>query len=907
MVTDKNHLDGRPDCAPSHWNENFEIYYLTEKMRSQKDPNFSNLCDRVGRGKITLEDEKFLKSRVQNPVSEGSNDKFKNGNLSIIVTTNKKKELINSTKLFELLPDMKEYICNSTDRVTNLPARKLPSRLKNNPGKTGNLQTELKLKVGAPVLITSNHPKKKYKEDGIVNGARGYVQSIQVSKEEPEKVDIIWVIFNKETVGKLYRFEHNHLRKYHNPGHQLAMPILPERKSFKEKFGNVEYQRTNFPLSLAYAMTAHKCQGETLEEVIIDFGPNIELNIKNYICPGSFYVALTRVREGNNVYLKSFDRSYIQVNKAIEYKVEAMKRFRPYKFKKIYLDEKIFQVDDSEVKVGYLNINGLIDGNHAEYINADHNLRNLDILVLAETKLDSHCSKQQLIDTLSNWNIFNRYDSDDGIKHMGLMILTSMKSTVLDQFKSVTHLPAMRNNKLQIQGLIIRLKIGLKFGFIYCRSGPNNSEIKAIRKYFNECTFLMGDFNLSHRVKEDQKKINEICQSTKVSFLKEITRTISNNQLDYILIDEKFTEICFVTSYNNFISDHNSTVLRVGLNDNEFTEEIKERLTFDRDSHLRTKVVEEELSGSNLSSDEIDQFDHSLHGTITDDSDKDEEETERRTSSDQTFKRRFGNSDMTTCWLNSCLQLVLNAMDHIELVERFPSELAEELMKLQSNQKQFPLDSTFVKHIIVTAEDTRIATRISEVEREIRDPFELENRIGNIRSLRLDMLSGQQCVRDFFLCITENVLNWPDVFSFFGFKITHSSQCCNCNFDNQHEITQMYVELQVPPDGSSLNDYVEEYFNSCSLVGAFCENGCKQFAQSEKRSSLTKADETKFLTIILTRAVETLDGFQLNRSNIIPTNDIWIRYKDTVNTTNMLLVLIVGMQKGWMSGMKQSL
>ena len=23
MVTDRNHLDGRPECAPSHWNENF--------------------------------------------------------------------------------------------------------------------------------------------------------------------------------------------------------------------------------------------------------------------------------------------------------------------------------------------------------------------------------------------------------------------------------------------------------------------------------------------------------------------------------------------------------------------------------------------------------------------------------------------------------------------------------------------------------------------------------------------------------------------------------------------------------------------------------------------------------------------------------------------------------------------
>ena len=38
-----NHLDGRPALAPSHWDENFRIFYLTEKMRSQKDPEFSDL------------------------------------------------------------------------------------------------------------------------------------------------------------------------------------------------------------------------------------------------------------------------------------------------------------------------------------------------------------------------------------------------------------------------------------------------------------------------------------------------------------------------------------------------------------------------------------------------------------------------------------------------------------------------------------------------------------------------------------------------------------------------------------------------------------------------------------------------------------------------------------------------
>ena len=302
---DKHHLDGRLDCAPSHWNENFKIFYLTEKMRSQQDPKFSEVCDRVGRGKITDDDESFFKSRVKKTESEDNNENFKSGKLSIIVTTNKKRELVNSTKLAELLPNVKEYTCNSVDRVINLPGKaRIPKKLQSNPGNTGNLQTELKLKVGAPVVVTTNHTKQKYKEDGIVNGARGYVQSIQASRTDPEKVDIIWVVFNKETIGRLYRFEHAYLRKDYNPGHALATPIFPQRKNFKINFGDVEYQRTNFSLSLAYGLTSHKCQGETLDEVIIDFGADTVNRVKNFICPGSFYVALTRVKMGSNVCLR---------------------------------------------------------------------------------------------------------------------------------------------------------------------------------------------------------------------------------------------------------------------------------------------------------------------------------------------------------------------------------------------------------------------------------------------------------------------------------------------------------------------------------------------------------------------------------------------------------------------------
>ena len=185
-ISDNNKLDGRPEFSPSHWEENFKIFYLTEKMRSQKDSFFSDLCDRVARGNLTESDEKYLQSRVQPNDSENHNEPFKEGRLLIVVTTNKKKDFVNTEKLAKLLPYEMEFTCNSIDRVTNLPVgNQLAEKIKENAGKTGNLETDLKLKVGAPVVITVNHSKQIYTEDGIMNGARGFVQAIQTSTNNP--------------------------------------------------------------------------------------------------------------------------------------------------------------------------------------------------------------------------------------------------------------------------------------------------------------------------------------------------------------------------------------------------------------------------------------------------------------------------------------------------------------------------------------------------------------------------------------------------------------------------------------------------------------------------------------------------------------------------------------------------
>ena len=509
LITDNNYLDGRPDFAPSHWKENFKIYYLTLKMRSKEDSVFSSLCDRVGRARITKEDEEYLKSRIQSTDIEDDNENFKTGKISIIVTTNKKKDLINSQKLSQLLPNTKEFVCDSVDRVVNLPNNfNITEKEIKDLDKMGSLPRKLILKAGAPIVVTSNHAKGKYRDDGIMNGARGYVQAIQMSKDKREDVEAVWVVFNNENIGKLYRMEHNHMRQDFKPGHPLAMPILPERKKYTPRGGNIQYQRTNFPLSLAYAITAHKCQGETLKYVIIDFGPDIEHGINNYICSGSFYVALTRVQSAENVFLRSFDRSYILANERIEEKINAMIKFNSYEFKKIYIDQKIFVNEEDELKAGYLNINGLNDGGHAEYLNEDKNLKHLQLLIISETKLDARVTSVQLEKLLSNWQIVRREDSGDELKHMGMIFLSPKKSDLMKILKGVQYFKIFRSKEIQIQGLIIRLNKDINMTFVYCRSTPNQKEIKEMKKYCDGSQVVMGDFNLSNKKEAEEKKLD---------------------------------------------------------------------------------------------------------------------------------------------------------------------------------------------------------------------------------------------------------------------------------------------------------------------------------------------------------------------------------------------------------------
>ena len=127
------------------------------------------------------------------------------------------------------------------------------------------------------------------------------------------------------------------------------------------------------------------------------------------------------------------------------------------------------------------------------------------------------------------------------------------------------------------------------------------------------------------------------------------------------------------------------------------------------------------------------------------------------------------------------------------------------------------------------------------------------------------------------MCLQDNQLNWPDVSCHFNFTLNHSSTCCSCNYKYQNQTDQLYLELKVPPNETHLNTSVEEYLNTSDLVEWFCD-GCKKNTQAEKRQQLAMGIETDFMIIILSRGMDSADGFTLNTNNIISTSDLFVRY-----------------------------
>ena len=83
----------------------------------------------------------------------------------------------------------------------------------------------------------------------------------------------------------------------------------PETWTVTDEWGRIA-SRTQVPLKLAWALTVHKCQGMTVDRV--------RTYLSQAFGCGMVYVALSRVRSLEGLFIEGFDRNLVRVSAGTE-------------------------------------------------------------------------------------------------------------------------------------------------------------------------------------------------------------------------------------------------------------------------------------------------------------------------------------------------------------------------------------------------------------------------------------------------------------------------------------------------------------------------------------------------------------------------------------------------------------
>ncbi len=238
------------------WEElNPQICYITEQHRQERD-GLLELLEAMRSGDLEEFHQELLSERLGQKPSESQP-------VTRLYAHNVDIDTVNQRHLDALQQEVHEF-----DMETKGSAAKV-EQLRRSVLAPENLE----LKLGAEVMFVANNPAA-----GFVNGSRGQV--VDFRDGQP-----IIRLTNKRN-------------------------IKVGQHSWKlEEDGRVRAEVSQLPLRLAWAITIHKSQGMSLDAA--------EIDLSKTFTPGMGYVALSRIRSINGLYLSGINAMALQMHPQI--------------------------------------------------------------------------------------------------------------------------------------------------------------------------------------------------------------------------------------------------------------------------------------------------------------------------------------------------------------------------------------------------------------------------------------------------------------------------------------------------------------------------------------------------------------------------------------------------------------
>lgn len=246
-----------PYFFSSHAFENFEIEVIElDKIYRQKDINFINLLNKIRNNSVESKDIELLNTRHIGNYKPEESKFFIN-----LTSTNSKADEIN-----------KEYLSKLKGKAYKATAEILGDFDKS----SYPTSVELEYKLGSQIMLLNNDSNDRW-----VNGTIATIEKKKKDEEGREYLVIRLIDKKKYYNIAPYKWE---ISRYYFDGIKIESEVVG---SFVQ-----------YPFRLAWAITIHKSQGKTFDNVIIDIGRGV-------FATGQMYVALSRCTSFEGVILKT--------------------------------------------------------------------------------------------------------------------------------------------------------------------------------------------------------------------------------------------------------------------------------------------------------------------------------------------------------------------------------------------------------------------------------------------------------------------------------------------------------------------------------------------------------------------------------------------------------------------------